>query len=122
MAEIYIITEFMDAIPGVFGNRDENAIIIEDAFFVRVTVRNESVCISGDSEENCKRAESVLRRLIELAVAGEVITLKNAQDGLSSGSKTILLTTTDSSTLALYNTSGQTATINSSSLTVVKMA
>jgi phosphate starvation-inducible PhoH-like protein len=74
MAEIYIITEFMDAIPGVFGNRDENAIIIEDAFFVRVTVRNESVCISGDSEENCKRAESVLRRLIELAVSGEVIT------------------------------------------------
>lgn len=73
MAELYIITEHMDVIPAVFGNRDENVTIVEDAFFVRISVRNESVYISGEDEDKCRSAESVVRRLIELAVSGEII-------------------------------------------------
>jgi hypothetical protein len=92
----------------------DNAVVIPDAATYLV-----SYSINGSVESDNLEVSLYLNGA---PVAGEVITLKNAQDGLSSGSKTILLTTTDSSTLALYNTSGQTATINSSSLTVVKMA
>ncbi len=55
-------------------------------------------------------------------VPGEEITLENTASADTSGSKTILLNVTAPATLSLYNTSTQTATINSATLTAVKVA
>ena len=53
------------------------------------------------------------------ALPGEVITI--ADNGTASaGSKTILITTTDASTLSIYNTSADTATLTSATITVLK--
>jgi len=74
MAEKIIRPQSMDSIPCVFGSKDENIVIIEDAFLVSISVRSNEICVSGESEENCTKASNVVNRLIELADGGEVIT------------------------------------------------
>lgn len=74
MAEKVIRPQSMDSVPCVFGSKDENIIIVEDAFLVNISVRSDEVCISGESEDNCIKASNVVNRLIELADSGEVIT------------------------------------------------
>ncbi|MBE7064456.1 MAG: PhoH family protein [Ruminococcaceae bacterium] len=74
MAEKIIRPQSMDSVPCIFGSKDENVIIVEDAFLVSISVRRDEICISGDSEENCVKASNVVGRLIELADSGEVIT------------------------------------------------
>ena len=73
MAEIVIVAERMDTVQTVFGNGDENISIVEDAFAVQVVPQNESVVIRGETEVQCSRAESVVRRLLELAADGEIV-------------------------------------------------
>ncbi len=73
MAEKILKPTAMDSVPCVFGSKDENIKIIEDAFLVNVTMHSDEISISGDSDEACSRAEKVVMRLIELADEGEVI-------------------------------------------------
>ncbi len=54
-------------------------------------------------------------------LAGEVIQISDATTP-SSGSKTVLVNTTGAGTLSLYNTSTDTATLSSATLTVLKTA
>lgn len=63
-----------DDISGIFGNKDENVTVIEDAFAVSIILRNDELKIVGDDEEKCKKAESVLQRMLELSSQGELIT------------------------------------------------
>ena len=74
MAEKIIRPQSMDSVPCVFGSKDENIIIVEDAFLVNISVRSDEIRIAGDDEENCVKASNVVNRLIELADSGEVIT------------------------------------------------
>ncbi len=55
-------------------------------------------------------------------IPGETINMQNTADANSSGAKTILLNVTAPATLSIFNSSQQTATINSGTLTVVKVA
>ena len=73
MTERVLKPESMDSVPCVFGSKDENITIVEDAFLVRVSMRSDEVSITGDSDEDCAKAEKVVSRLIELADSGEVI-------------------------------------------------
>lgn len=53
-------------------------------------------------------------------VTGETITIADAGTS-SSGSKTVLITTTGASTLAIYNTSADSATLSSATITALKL-
>ncbi len=56
-----------------------------------------------------------------VAVPGEEITLANDANELSGASKSVLLNLTAPTTLSVYNTSVDTATIDSATITAVKM-
>lgn len=60
----------------LFGNFDENLHIIEDAFGVKVIMRDKNIKIIGDDEEVYK-AKKVLQRLASLASQGDIITKQN---------------------------------------------
>lgn len=55
-------------------------------------------------------------------LTNEVITQTNSANGISAGSKTALITVTAPSSLAIYNTSAETATLTNASLLVLKVA
>lgn len=55
-------------------------------------------------------------------IPNETITMTNTANALSSGSKTVLITTTGPATLSLFNTSTDTATYNSAVLSVLRTA
>ncbi|NLN05780.1 MAG: PhoH family protein [Clostridiaceae bacterium] len=74
MIEKTITPTHGDDISGIFGNRDENVLVIEDAFSVRISLRNDEISISGEDEDRTLKAESVLRRMLELSSEGELIT------------------------------------------------
>ncbi len=57
----------------VFGNGDSNISLIEDAFLVKIMLRDGEIVIGGDREESCVQAENVLLKLFEMAKAGELI-------------------------------------------------
>lgn len=57
----------------VFGNGDGNISLIEDAFMVKIMLRDGEIIIGGDKEENCVQAENVLLKLFEMAKSGELI-------------------------------------------------
>jgi len=66
----------LDSAINVFGNCDENIKIIEDAYNIRILSRDNGIKIIGDAE-NVKKADKVLRKLIEFAEKGETITRQN---------------------------------------------
>ena len=66
----------LDSAINVFGNCDENIKIIEDAYNIRILSRDNGIKIIGDAE-NIKKADKVLRKLIEFAEKGETITRQN---------------------------------------------
>lgn len=74
MIEKTITPNHGDDISGIFGNRDENILVVEDAFSVRIALRNDEISITGDDEDRTSKAESVLRRMLELSSEGELIT------------------------------------------------
>ena len=55
-------------------------------------------------------------------VSGETIVQTNTAGSSSAAGKTVLITTNGAGTLSLYNTSGETATLSSATLTVLKTA
>ena len=55
-------------------------------------------------------------------VSGESIVQTNTASSSSAAGKTVLITTEGAGTLSLYNTSGETATLSSATLTVLKTA
>ena len=54
-------------------------------------------------------------------ITGEAILMSSAGD-IEAGGKTILITTTDAGTLSVYNTSDETASLTSATITVLKTA
>jgi phosphate starvation-inducible PhoH-like protein len=60
----------------LFGNYDENVYIIEDAFDVKVTSRDDEIKVSGGIEE-VEKALAVIRRLMLIAAEGDIITRQN---------------------------------------------
>jgi len=72
----YVQFENIDSAMNLFGNFDENIKIIEEAFGIRVTLRDEDIKISG-SPEMAEKAERVIRQLINIADKGEIITRQN---------------------------------------------
>ena len=57
----------------VFGDLDKNIQIIEDAFNVKIISRDNEIKVSG-SNEGVLKANTVLKRLINLVIEGEIIT------------------------------------------------
>lgn len=74
MAQRIINPDNVQCAAEVFGSNDENIAIIEDAFLVRIMLRDGEIVIGGEEEEACKRAENVLLKLFEMAAGGELIT------------------------------------------------
>jgi len=72
----FIQFEKIDSAMNLFGNFDENIKIIEEAFGIRVTLRDEDIKITG-SPDMVEKAEKVIRQLINIADKGEIITRQN---------------------------------------------
>jgi len=62
-----------DSVSQIFGIRDENIKLIEEAFDVTVNLRNDNISLSGE-EENISKAEMVIKKLFEMTERREVIT------------------------------------------------
>lgn len=60
----------------LFGNYDENIHIIEDAFNVKIVSRDNEIKIVGDSD-GLDKAQTVVQRLITIAIQGDIITKQN---------------------------------------------
>ena len=65
-----------NAISNIFGQFDANISKIEREMSVKIVNRNEGIKIVGE-EENCRKAEQVLRALVEAASKGETISSQN---------------------------------------------
>ena len=65
-----------DVIGNLFGSFDENVQALERKCGVTIVNRNEGVTVSGETE-NVDRAADVIRKLIQVARSGEVITLQH---------------------------------------------
>ncbi|MBE5748462.1 MAG: PhoH family protein [Clostridia bacterium] len=62
----------VDILAKIFGNLDENVNIIDKAFEVEVSNRNGSINVCGN-EGDVLLAEQAIKKLIDLAIAGDVI-------------------------------------------------
>lgn len=62
----------VDILAKIFGNLDENVNLIDKAFDVEVSNRNGSINICGN-EGDVLLAEQAIKKLIDLAIAGDVI-------------------------------------------------
>ena len=76
IVEVSLEFDRIEHAMNIFGNFDENLHIIEDAFGVKVVIRDKNIKIVGESEEVYK-AKTVLQRLISLASQGDIITKQN---------------------------------------------
>ena len=61
-----------NAISNIFGQFDANISKIEREMSVKIVNRSEGIKIVGE-EENCRKAEQVVRALVEAASKGETI-------------------------------------------------
>ena len=62
----------VDILAKIFGNLDENVNLIDKAFEVEVSNRNGSINVCGN-EGDVLLAEQAIKKLIDLAIAGDVI-------------------------------------------------
>ena len=62
----------VDVLAKIFGNLDENVKLIDKAFEVEVSNRNGSINICGN-EGDVLLAEQAIKKLIDLAISGDVI-------------------------------------------------
>lgn len=62
----------VDILAKIFGNLDENVNLIDKAFDVEVSNRNGSINVCGN-EGDVLLAEQAIKKLIDLAIAGDVI-------------------------------------------------
>ncbi len=62
----------VDILAKIFGNLDENVNLIDKAFDVEVSNRNGSITVCGN-EGDVLLAEQAIKKLIDLAIAGDVI-------------------------------------------------
>lgn len=53
MAQRIINPDNVHCAPEVFGSNDENISIIEDAFLVKIMLRDGEIVIGGEEEEQC---------------------------------------------------------------------
>lgn len=65
-----------NAISNIFGQFDENITKIEKELSVKIVNRSEGIKIVGE-EENCIKAEAVVKALVEAASKGETISSQN---------------------------------------------
>jgi phosphate starvation-inducible PhoH-like protein len=68
-----IAFDLMEHAINLFGNYDENIHYIEDNFNVSVILCGEQIKIKG-TEDNVNKAEKVIKRLMEMAESGDLIT------------------------------------------------
>lgn len=78
----------IDSAMNLFGKFDENIKIIEEAFGVRVVLRDEDIKITG-SPDMVEKAEKIIHQLMNIANRGDIITRQNvnylvqlAEDGV----------------------------------------
>ena len=63
----------IDTAMNLFGKFDENIKIIEEAFGIRVILRDEDIKITG-IPDMVEKAEKVIRQLIKISEKGDIIT------------------------------------------------
>lgn len=68
--------EKIEQAMNLFGSFDENIRIIEDAFDVKVISRDNDIRVSG-SENGVEKASAVIKKLLEIASNGDIITKQN---------------------------------------------
>jgi phosphate starvation-inducible PhoH-like protein len=66
----------LDLAMNLFGNRDENTKIIEDAFDIKIVTEEAGLKIIGISK-GVEKAEKVVKQLISIVKKGELITRQN---------------------------------------------
>jgi len=74
--EVSVPVENVDILMNVFGNMDENIKLISEKFNVIIITRDNEVKISGQTEA-ATRAQQVLKRIIDIASLGEMVTKQN---------------------------------------------
>ena len=68
--------EKIEQAMNLFGSYDENIRIIEDAFDVKVISRDNDIRVSG-CEDSVEKASAVIKKLLEIASGGDIITKQN---------------------------------------------
>ncbi|MCL2627541.1 MAG: PhoH family protein [Oscillospiraceae bacterium] len=76
MSEKTISVDRLESIISVFGSLDENLLLIENEFDVRIIDRNSELILSG-AEDNIHYAERTINALMKLASKGEPIEAQN---------------------------------------------
>lgn len=74
--EVSVPVENVDVLMNIFGNMDENIKLISEKFHVIIIARDNEIKISGLSA-NATKAQQVLKRIIDIASLGEVVTKQN---------------------------------------------
>lgn len=77
-----IKVESLEILHNLFGNLDENIIIIEKKFDVKISSRNSVINIIGN-EENVSRVSRLIYDLLKIAEKGESIDQQKIQYGIS---------------------------------------
>lgn len=62
-----------EELSSLFGNRDENIRIVEDAFSVEIKIEDNRVYLIAQDEEGGEKARSVVNKILNLAKEGEII-------------------------------------------------
>ncbi|MFR1517557.1 MAG: PhoH family protein [Clostridia bacterium] len=58
----------------IFGNKDSNISIVEEAFNVKTEILDNTILIRAETEKNCSLAAAVLEKMAELSAKNELIT------------------------------------------------
>ncbi|MCT4632875.1 MAG: PhoH family protein [Firmicutes bacterium] len=77
-----IKVESLEILHNLFGNLDENIIVIEKEFDVKISSRNSVINIIGD-EENVNQVSRLIYDLLKIAEKGETIDLQKIRYGVS---------------------------------------
>ena len=75
MAE-HLVQVPADTISNIFGNIDENIHALEKNFNVIIDNRSDGLLVTGDPDQ-AEKASNVLRKLAQVAITGETITLQH---------------------------------------------
>lgn len=74
MAEAVVNVSSMDSLTALFGRFDENLNQLQRQYGVAVLARGNDIRISGDDENNVKKAQAAVTALAQMADKGEQIT------------------------------------------------
>lgn len=61
-------------LANIFGNQDSNIEVIEDAFNIKIELKENNLYLKGEMDKECAAAAAVLEKMIGLSAKGDLIT------------------------------------------------